>query len=118
MDLRLTDYDMALVNGELSFVLGAEAVAQHVTMRLRTWLGEADAYDTTAGVPYLQIIFTKAPNMNAVRFIFERQILETPGVQAIVRLDLELNSATRVLSISGTIRALDEEIDFSEDIAA
>jgi len=118
MDLRLTDYDMDLENGELSFVRGAAAVAQHVAMRLRTWLGEANAYDTTAGVPYLQIIFTKAPNLNAVRFIFERQILETPGVQAILRLDLELEPTTRALSISGTIRALDEEIDFSEDIEA
>jgi hypothetical protein len=117
MDLRLSDHDLWLENGEVEFVRGIEAIAQHAIMRLRTWLGEADAYDTTAGVPYLQIIFTKAPNLTSVRFILERVILETPGVES-VDLSLSLDTATRVLSVSGSLRALDQEIDFSEDIQA
>ena len=44
MDLLLTDYDMDLTNGDLSFVNGADAIGQDVTMRLRTWLGET-VYD-------------------------------------------------------------------------
>lgn len=117
MDLRLEDYDLFLENGELEFVRGIEAVRQHAIMRLRTWLGEADAYDTTAGVPYTQIIFAKNPNRNAIQFILERVILETPGVQS-VTLELDLDSETRELSVSGTLRALDEEIDFSENITS
>ena len=46
MDLKLTDYDMDLTNGELSFVTGRDAIAQDVQMNLRTWLGET-VYDTT-----------------------------------------------------------------------
>ena len=56
MDLLLTDYDMDLTDGELSFVNGREAIGQDVQMRLRTWLGET-VYDTTAGVPWIQAIF-------------------------------------------------------------
>ena len=47
MDLLLTDYDLDLTNGELTFVTGRDAIAQDVQMSLRTWLGETP-YDTTA----------------------------------------------------------------------
>lgn len=117
MDLKLTDYDMDLEGGELSFVRGPEAIAQHVQMRLRTWLGET-VYDTTAGVPWLQVIFRgKNPNLNSVRFILEQNILRTPGVLG-VDLTLDLDGATRTLSVSGTIRSIEGEVDFSEIIEA
>jgi hypothetical protein len=115
MDLKLTDYDMDLTDGDLSFVTGREAIAQHATMRLRTWLGET-VYDTTAGVPWLQVIFKdKNPNLDSVRFILEQNILRTPGVTG-VDLTLELDTLTRVLTVAGTMESVDGEIDFSEII--
>ena len=117
MDLKLTDYDLEIVNGDLSFVRGAEAITQDIQMRLRTWLGETP-YDQAAGVPYIQVIFQRGVELDAVRFILENRILDTPGVEQVTSLDLELDARTRVLSVSG--RALlegDIEIDFAALIA-
>jgi hypothetical protein len=117
MDLLLTDYDMDLTNGDLSFVNGAEAIGQAVTMRLRTWLGET-VYDVSAGVPYLQVIFAERnPNLNSIQFILERTILNTPGVLT-VALDLQLNREDRTLTVSGSATSIDGEIDFSTLIEA
>lgn len=115
MDLKLTDYDMDLSNGELTFVTGRDAIAQHVQMRLRTWLGET-VYDATAGVPYLQVIFKgKNPNLDSVKFILEQNILRTPGVTG-VALALAFDKDTRDLRVTGTLESIDGEIDFSEII--
>lgn len=115
MDLRNTDDDMDLTNGELSFVVSKDAIAQDVAMRLRTWLGET-VYDTTAGVPYLQVIFKdKNPNLDSVKFILEQNVLRTPGVTG-VALNLTLDTATRVLTVDGTVESIEGEIDFSQII--
>jgi len=52
--------------------------------------------------------------LDAVRFILENRILDTPGVEQVTELDVELNPRTRVANVTG--RALivgDVEIDFS-----
>ena len=117
MDLKLTDYDMDLTEGELSFVTGQEAIAQHITMRLRTWLGET-VYDTSAGVPWLQVIFVgKNPNLDSINFILSQHVLDTPGVTG-VELKVEIDSVTRVLDVTGTAQTVEGEIDFSEIIEA
>jgi len=118
MDLLLTDYDMDLTNGELTFVLGREAIGQHVEMRLRTWLEET-VYDVTAGVPWLQVIFKgKNPNLPSIQFILEQNILRTPGVEGVQFTTFNLDSGTRVLNIAGTMQTIDGEIDFSTIIEA
>lgn len=117
MDLRLTDYDMDLTNGELSWVTGREAIGQHLEMRWRTWLGETP-YDIRAGVPWLQVIFKeKNPNLDSVKFILERIGLETPGVEG-VALSLDFDRAARTLTITGTAQTIEGEIDFSTLIEA
>lgn len=117
MDLLLTDYDLDITDGELTFVRGAEAITQDIQMRLRTWLGETP-YDQAAGVPYLQVIFQRGVELDAIQFILENRILDTPGVEQVTSLDLDLDARTRVLTVTG--RALlvgDVEIDFSALIA-
>lgn len=117
MDLLLTDYDMDLTNGDLSFVNGAEAIGQDITMRLRTWLGET-VYDVSAGVPYIQVIFAERnPNLNSIQFILEQVVLKTPGVLT-AQLDLNLDPKDRTLNITGTASSIDGEIDFSTLIEA
>ena len=113
MDLKLTDYDMDLTNGDLSFVTGKAAIAQDVQMSLRTWLGET-VYDTTAGVPWLQVIFKgKNPNLDSVKFILKQNILGRPGVTG-VELLLDFDRPARVLNVSGTLESVEGEIDFSD----
>jgi hypothetical protein len=117
MDIKLTGRDMDLANGLLTFVTGKDAIAQHVTMRLRTFLTET-VYDRSAGVPYFQVIFgVKNPNVQGVEFIIQDTVNKTPGVIS-SQLTSELDSNTRELQITGTIQSVDGEIDFSELIRA
>ena len=118
MDLKLTNYDLDMGGGELSFIVGAEAVAQHLVMRWRTWLGETP-YDQTAGVPYLQVFFaSKAPNLNMIRMVLENIGLATPGMLTIELKDpvLDMTSTPNTLTITGFGTCTDGEIDFSEII--
>lgn len=115
MDLKIVDGDISFVNGSLELVTGKEAIGQHVQMRLSTWLGEeGTVYDTSKGVPYLEVIFAgKNRDLNVSHFIFETVILGTPGVIS-TTFTLELDNATRVLSAAGTIETIDGNVDFSE----
>ena len=117
MDLRLTDYDLEITDGEIFFVTAQVAIAQHIVMRLRTWLGET-VYDTGAGVPWLQVIFQgKNPNLDSINFILAQHVLNTPGVLG-VELKMEIDNNTRVLNVTGTAQSVEGEIDFSEIIEA
>lgn len=119
MDLKLFNRDMDLVNGKLSWVTGADAKAQAIEMKLATWLGEeGTVYDRSAGVPYLQTIFgRRAPDLTAVQAIIEAQVLAVPGILSI-QLDLDYDQTTRVLSVTGTARAAEGDVDFSRIIKA
>jgi hypothetical protein len=118
MDLRNTDDDMVIIDGELQFVTGQTAIGQHIGMRLKTWLGET-VYDQSAGVPYLQVIFQRIVSLDSVRFILSRVVLDTPGVISLVAdLDLDLDSQTRTLTASGTAVTIEGNVDFSTIIEA
>lgn len=117
MDLRLTDYDLDITNGELSWVTGAEAVAQDIQMRLRTFLGEC-VYDESAGVPYLQIIFEKGTSSFSIESILRSQILATPGVISIESFTFTVDPLTRTFSGTSKVITTDGEIDFSIGVEA
>ena len=110
-DLKFTDGDMDLTNGELSFVTGQAAIAQDIQMRLQTWLGETP-YDLSAGVPYLQVVFVRATPLDSVQFILEQQVLNTPGVTG-VELTLTLDRPNRTLSVTGTATSIEGDVDFT-----
>lgn len=114
MDLRNTDDDMVIIDGELQFVTGQEAIGQDIQMRLKTWLEET-VYDLNAGVPYLQVIFgNRSPNLNAIRFILQSIVLATPGVISLVEaFTTDLDTQTRELTVTGTAITIEGNVDFS-----
>lgn len=118
MDLRLdANGDLDITDGDLSFVTGLEAIAQDITMKLRTWLGES-VYDRAAGVPYLQVIFTRGISIHSVRAILEEQIRRVEGVLDVLELEVSLDHATRVLTATGRVRADEGVISLSFGVTA
>jgi len=116
MDLKIdSNQDMVIEDGDLVFVKNGEAIAQHIGMRLRTWLGESP-YDTKAGVPYHTIIFQPGTTTDAIIFILEQIVLQTPGVTG-VSLNYTLDRETREITITGTAESIDGPIDFTEVIS-
>lgn len=89
-----------VVGDDIEMVSGVEAIRQDVLERLSYARGEffLDPADPDA-LPVFEEIMVKAPNLAAVRSLYERCILATPGVQSILSIDLSLDKRTRTLSV-------------------
>lgn len=104
-DIALLDGDIMLTRGptgdqdEITLVTGAEAVAQHLTIRLRHFLGEWEM-NTLEGIPFFRDIFVKAPDLSLVRDIFRQAIIGTPGVVSVEEISVNIDTATRTAAIT------------------
>ena len=114
MDLQLTNYDLDITNGLLSFVSGRDAIRQHLEMRLRTFLEEY-VYDRSAGVPWVQVVFKRNTSLASVDAILRQVITATPGVEEVIELSLDVNRSTRVLTGTGRVRSSEGVLDFNLD---
>ncbi len=88
-------WDFAIEGGDFVRVDGPEEVAQRVTYRLMTWLGES-VYDTSAGVPYIDGVFGAEPVPGVAQLLLE-VIRKTEGVRQV------LNDWTFDLADDGTL---------------
>jgi hypothetical protein len=115
-DLALNTFgELDLSQDELYFVTGADAVAQHLKIRLRFIEGEW-FLDTRIGIPYISQIWVKNPNLAAIQAVFRRAIVSTPGVESLERMDAAFDSAARELRLDFSARLEGESVarDFSE----
>lgn len=101
--LQTADGDIAITNGTMTFVTGADEVAQAVMQRLRTFQGEC-FLDTSLGVPWKEYVLTKNPDMEQAMGLVKREILATPNVSELVAFGYDLNNRTRALTLTFTVR--------------
>lgn len=107
--------DIDLSSGDLQIVDGVEAVAQHLRIRLRTWLGTW-FLDRRIGVPYFQRLLGKVSDTNVVRRILQQVVARTPGVTDVQGFNTDYDGATRGLSVSFTATASGEELEFTDEL--
>lgn len=91
-DIVLTD------DGDIMLIDNAERVAQQIVISLRFWLGEW-FLDTSFGVPYLEYVLVKNPNINHVRQVIAEAIMQVAGVSRVDRLDFDYDVPNRALSV-------------------
>lgn len=91
-DLMLTD------DGDIMLINNAERIAQQIKITLLTWRGEW-FLDTRFGVPYMERVLKKNPNMNHVKGIIRAQILSVPGVTNVQSIAVAHDRKTRQLYI-------------------
>ena len=96
--LRADTHDLHLKAGDLVLIDDAERVAQEIKVELLTWLGEW-FLDTTRGIPYLERILVKNPNLEIARQIFSAKISQVPDVSRVEKLTLAADAKTRVLTV-------------------
>lgn len=115
MDWKLdTDGDLYLDDsGSAVNLTGADAIAQHISIRLRMFLGEW-FLDTREGVPWFDLM-EKGASTTRIRAVVREVITKTPGVGSLDELDVELDSDTRKLTVTakGTYDT-GEALDYSE----
>ena len=96
--LNIASNDLVIKNNDLILIDNAEQVAQQVLITLRFWLGEW-FLDTRQGVPYLEYVLIKNPNMSHIRQILTENIKSVEGVKSIVSLDFDFRRVTRELYV-------------------
>lgn len=96
--LNIASNDLVIKNNDLILIDNAERVAQQVLITLRFWLGEW-FLDTREGVPYLEYILVKNPNMSHIKQILTEKINSVDGVNSIVFLDFDFRRITRELYV-------------------
>ena len=99
MDINTND--IVLQGGDIMMIDNAERVAQQIAIALRFWLGEW-FLNTTDGVPYLEYILVKQPNMAHVRQILTEQIQSVEGVKAVTNMELTFNQRERIMLVEYT----------------
>lgn len=96
--LHYDEWDLAIENNDIILTEGAERIAQQILITLRFWYGEW-FLDRTDGVPYLEQILVKNPNLNHIRQILSEKILSVNGVVSLDALNLDYNPRLRTLLV-------------------
>lgn len=105
MDLLLdTAGDLDLTTNDIQLVDGVEAVRQELQIRYRFFVGEW-FLDPTEGVPYIRDVLQKNPNEAQVRALLTEVARSTPGVESVDAISLDLDTATRTLTVSLDLQA-------------
>lgn len=108
-DLQLDDatHDLVFVNGALQLRVD---VAQKIKIRLLFVRGEW-FLDIEEGLPYLQQIFVKSPNLDLLRSVYRSEIMNTLGVLDVRTIELTYETTTRKLSVSWSADTDQGEVD-------
>ena len=93
-DLLIKDRDLLIVDN-------AERGAQQILITLRFWLSEW-FLDTSRGVPYLEYILVKNPNVNHVKQVLTEAIMSVEGVERVVSMDVDFDVKGRRLAVEYT----------------
>jgi len=105
MDLALTTAgDLDLAENDLALVDGLEAIRQELQIRYRFFLGEW-FLDRGEGVPYIRDVLKKNPNEGQVRALLAEVARTTPGVTEVQRIELDLDAAQRLLTVTLDLQA-------------
>ena len=99
--LNVQNWDIALNGADLILIDDAERISQQIKITLQFWLGEWFLNDTL-GIPYRERICIKNPNLQHIRQIFRNAIQSVSGVTAVTALDLTVDAAARVLTVTYT----------------
>lgn len=93
------NYDMSLEDADIRFTNDDNKVVQRLTSRLQFIVDEW-FLDTTAGLPYPQIIFEAKTSIEDVYNLLRDKIANTDGVDKINSLILTPNTDERSLLVS------------------
>ena len=90
--------DLVLRDGDVLLIDNAERVAQQILITLRFWLGEW-FLDTKDGIPYLEYVLVKSPNLLHIRQIFTEAMEKVDGVKRIEEMNLVFDVKNRSLHV-------------------
>lgn len=96
--MNINTNDLVLQDGDLMLIDDAERVAQQILISLRFWYGEW-FLNTSEGVPYLEYILIKNPNIAHVRQVLTEAIEQVEGVQSVDSMTIDFDRQWRRLAV-------------------
>lgn len=96
--LDANKHDVVLKDGDIIMIDDRMRIAQQVKIRLLRWRGEW-FLNTRDGLPYIEHILVKNPNMLHVREMIKDELSQVEGVKRVAQLLLSIDSPNRVLSV-------------------
>lgn len=95
--------DLLVVNNDLCLTsdanpAGTNPILQDILTRLRFGLGEW-FLDNSQGIPYLQQVLVKNPDISKITAIFQNTIMGTPGVIQLTSFSMTVNTAKRFATV-------------------
>lgn len=96
--LDTTTGDLAMAYGDLVISSGTDAVLQAIRQRLNFFKGEWFA-DESIGMPWFQSILVKGADLTAIRELFRKEILATPGVASVTTITIDYVGTTRTMTL-------------------
>lgn len=94
----LPNGDLDVSGGSTHRISGAEATRQRAECELAFFLGEW-FLDVRKGVPYYRDVLVKNPDLEVVRSVLRRVLLEVPGIVSVSRLDVAPPAGNRRAAI-------------------
>ncbi len=98
-NLKLTDGDITIENGNLAFVSEEEAMVQKINCALKLFLAEW-FLDETIGVPYFEKVLGKGRSLGVIREVFRTQLLAIRGVLEVLSLAVTQDRRARTVTVS------------------
>lgn len=115
-DIKLTTgHDIDLTNGSPSLVTGRDAIAQHLNIAARFFLGEW-FLDVNQGLPFFERILVRGYNEADIVQIFRSEIMKIDGITGIQSLDIDVDVEARTMTVTGRATSIDGEIDFTTEV--
>ncbi len=93
---------------ELLIVTGAEMSLQQIKAGAEIWAGSL-AWDPFAGLPMLQSILVKGPDLRLITQVFRQFLLDSAGVVTVDQLNVSPDRAARELTVPFTVTCEDGE---------
>ena len=115
IEINITSDDIELVGNDLALTTNVEAIQQHLSQRLRTFLNEW-FIDKRIGIPYFEHILKKNFDPVIVDTVIKREIITTPGVLELLNFSADIDKAARTLIITFKARTSEGVINFSEEL--
>lgn len=111
------DGDLLFEGGNLVILEGGAALAQRLSVRLKSHAAEW-VFDQNLGTPWIGPIIGAKPNLGIVRSILTARILGTQGVERILSMNLSFDSQIRALTITARVQpeSEDEAVEFTTDL--
>lgn len=104
--------DIAIEDGRLVVIDDQASLAQTLVRRLKSVRG-AYRYDLSHGVPYFERILGKNIDLQAVRLLYTRALLQHPSVLAVADIEFTVDSQTRVATAKIFVKTQDSALQLN-----